>query len=1177
MHSLVNSLNKFAFHANNCAKCKKQQLIGWILDSGASLHFTSSKESFIDFEEIRDAPIVQTASANAPLKITGKGTIILSHYVETNGRRVPAYTRIYPVHYIPGLSVSLLSMGCFLRHNQEVKGNVDRITFYSEDTLKPLLTAYPNAPMDAIFWVNPPDRNTATFASVSTIYKVDYDVWHKRFGHPSKDVLRRAKELENFPSDLIIPEHPPLCRGCAEGKLHSKSYPESPSRARKPFDLVHSDLKEFPTVSYSKYKFFVSFLDDCSSHAWVVLLRRKSDTIAAFRHFIAMIKNQFNTTLKEFMTDSGGEYKSKEFDELLKNSGIKTRTSVPYAHQQNGRAERFNRTLMDKAQALRFDACLPQSWWEFAILHANYLYNRTPVRRLEWRTPYEHIYGKVPNVGDLRVFGCGAYVHIPPEVRVNKLSPRGELMIFLGYPQGVKGYLFMRLPNNVLFTGTTAIFDENMMPKCSTVKRRSYTPIGDKIPSNNEVPPIPQEAADDDDPPRHRRSPSPDNRDDAEVKDDGPPQHSPPRTPPRQQEVLPPAQRQPPPPPRKSGRERRVPFKPDNVYGNRNPVQIEQEDRRRALGKEREIPRQGVSPPPHNSEQQQVPGPSSAEPRGNYRDAPRDIPEDLAKLAQEGGVDFINYLLAKALPDAQADDGTLPSSSSPREWTFRDILQMPKGLQQEWKKACHEELEALRRRQVFELTELPPGHKAIKNRWVFDIKTDGRKKARLVAKGFSQVEGIHYDEIFSPVVRFETVRLMFALAALEGWHISGLDVKNAFLYGKLDEELYMEQPEGFKVKGQERKVLRLRRALYGLKQAALVWWRELANSLKQLGFKRLYSDAGLFICRHDDGTFAIIVAYVDDILFVGPNRSFIQSKKKLFMDKWECRDLGDCQEFLRMRIRRKGRSIILDQCSYLNKVVERFGMTNAKFAQTPLPTGYQPTLNQGEVNPQLRSEFQQVVGSLLYIMLGTRPDIAYAVTKLAQFAANPSKEHLDKARYIVRYLAGTSNYALVFNGASNKGLIAYTDSDYAADPIKRRSTTGFLFKLANGIISWQSRAQKTIALSATEAEYMALSDCSRQAVWIQNILSELGLNTKAVPICADNEGGIFIASNPVQERRTKHIDVRYHYVRDLVEQKRVEIVWVPTDDNIADMFTKNLGHIKFLKFRSKLGLEFYSS
>jgi len=225
----------------------------------------------------------------------------------------------------------------------------------------------------------------------------------------------------------------------------------------------------------------------------------------------------------------------------------------------------------------------------------------------------------------------------------------------------------------------------------------------------------------------------------------------------------------------------------------------------------------------------------------------------------------------------------------------------------------------------------------------------------------------------------------------------------------------------------------------------------------------------------------------------------------------------------------------------------------------------------------MRTLFQQIIGSLLYIMLRTRPDIAFAVTKLAQHAANPSKKHLDKAKYILRYLAGTVKYALVYKGASNKGLIAYTDSDYAADPVKCQSTTGYHLKLANGIISWQSRAQKTIALSATEAEYMALSDCSRQVVWIQNIFNELGLPVKPTQICTDNEGGIFIASNPVQERCTKHIDVRFHYVRDLIEQKRIDVVWIPTDENSTDIFTKNLGYIKFEKFRSMLGLEFYSS
>ena len=213
-----------------------------------------------------------------------------------------------------------------------------------------------------------------------------------------------------------------------------------------------------------------------------------------------------------------------------------------------------------------------------------------------------------------------------------------------------------------------------------------------------------------------------------------------------------------------------------------------------------------------------VPGPSSPASGECYHDSPLDSgsgsgseqqedsePQDsdqqdsdsqLARLAQEGEVGLMNYLLAKAV----ADNKPLLNTSSPREWTFRDILRMPNKLQEEWKKACLEQLESLRKQQVFELIDLPHGRKAIKNRWVFDIKTDGRKKARLVAKGFSQVEGIDYDEIFSPVVRFETVRIMFGLATLNNWHISGLDVKTAFLYGKLDEEIYMEQPEGFKIK-----------------------------------------------------------------------------------------------------------------------------------------------------------------------------------------------------------------------------------------------------------------------------------------------------------------------------------------------------------------------------------------
>ena len=424
-------------------------------------------------------------------------------------------------------------------------------------------------------------------------------------------------------------------------------------------------------------------------------------------------------------------------------------------------------------------------------------------------------------------------------------------------------------------------------------------------------------------------------------------------------------------------------------------------------------------------------------------------------------------------------------------------------------------------------------------------------------------------------MRFETVRLMFALASLEGWYITSLDVRNAFLYGKLDEEIYMEQPEGFKIKGQEHKVLRLRRALYGLKQAALSWWKELAGSMKKLGFKRLSSDAGLFVYKTKTDLIVAVV-YVDDAMFFGKNKTLVMQKKQEFMDTWECRDLGEVQEFLRMCIKHKGNKIYLDQVVYLEKVLEHFGMQNAKATKTPLIEGYNPSENKEVVDPKLCAKYQSIIGSLLYLMLGTRPDICHAVTKLSQFAANPSQDHLDRAHSICRYLAGTKNFALVYDGDSQKGIYAYTDSDWAADKIKRRSITGYFFKLANGIFSWRTHAQKTVALSSTEAEYMAMSDCSRQAMWIKTLLSELGLTLSAIPIYGDNQGSIFIGSNPVQERRTKHIDIRYHYIRQCIEDKNIELMFIEGSNNPADMFTKNLGNIKFSKFRETLGLEFYS-
>ena len=544
--------------------------------------------------------------------------------------------------------------------------------------------------------------------------------------------------------------------------------------------------------------------------------------------------------------------------------------------------------------------------------------------------------------------------------------------------------------------------------------------------------------------------------------------------------------------------------------------------------------------------------------------------EDVQKMCEEGGTNLVHFLMGKALTTQD------PQVENVCNWSYKDIARLPQAEQKLWQLACQEELNMLHKRKVFELVDHPRDRKVIKNQWVFDVKSDGRKKAHLVVKGFSQVKGLDFDQVFSPVVRFETVHLMLALAALENWYITGLDIQSTYLYGKLDEEIYMEQPEGFAVPRQERKVLHLWHALYGLKQAGLAWWCTLDESLKELGFEHLKSEAGIFFYQKKGTNVVVGIIYVDDALFCGPNKAVVDSIKVQFMRKWECRDLGEPNEFLQMRITCKGRAIHLDQCTYLQKVIERCGMLNAKSAGTPLPAGYYATKNTEPIDVELCSHFQMVIGSLLYLMLGTRPDIAFAVTHLLRHSANPSQDHLGKALYICCYLIGTSKYSLVYNGGSGAGLTTCTDLDWGSDPTSCLSQTGFYLKLADGLISWTSRAQKTITYLSTEAEYMALSDCARQVTWIWSLLGELGYKLNAIPICGDNQGSIFMASNPVMEPRSKHIDIRYHGVHESIANGKVELFFIDGAENPTDLLTKNLPREKFVKFRAQLGLQFPS-
>jgi hypothetical protein len=309
---------------------------------------------------------------------------------------------------------------------------------------------------------------------------IDYDIMHRRFAHPSMDVLQHASgNTQGFPNILFLRENQIFPR-CAEEKMTCSSFPASDQWSAKPFDKVHMDLKSMLMRSYRRYNFFLILFDDCTSHGLTVNLKHKSDADLAIWQFIAKIETQYGKTIHEFQINPGGEFKSKELTEFLKELGVNILTSVPHMHQQNGHAERFIRIIMNKSQAIHLESCAPQSWWEFSVNCAIHVYNCTPIMHHNLKMPFENLEQMKPDVRHLRVFGCGAYVFLPEEVCHNKLNPKSKLMTFIGYPQGVKGYLFMRSLNNVLFTAVQALFDETLYPKCPDMRHLGYTPAPDQ-------------------------------------------------------------------------------------------------------------------------------------------------------------------------------------------------------------------------------------------------------------------------------------------------------------------------------------------------------------------------------------------------------------------------------------------------------------------------------------------------------------------------------------------------------------------------------------------------------------------------------------------------------------------------------------------------------------------------
>ena len=1053
----------------------------WIVDSGATDHITKDRGAFEEYRRIPEGSKWIYVGNNSRVAVKGIGTCRL---VLDGGKTL----LLHDVLFAPDIRrniisvVVLMGLGYSWYFHDNVCDLVCNKSYIGSGQVSNGFIV-----ISTMCALNSFNESFSMVASTSnSSYENDVLKWHSRLGHIGSarmDRLAKSGLLSNVTKvDMSTCEH------CLVGKTCRKPFGTG-TRAEYPLHLVHSDICGPLNVRTRHGKsYFITFIDDFTRFGHVYLISHKHEALDCFKRYMSLVENQLERKIKVLRTDRGGEYQSIPFKELCDEKGIVHQLTMPYTPQQNGVAERRNRTLMEMVRSMMAQANLPVTYWGDALLTATFILNRVPSKSVS-TTPYELWTHRTPDLDFLKPWGCASYAHISSH-RLGKLGPRGRKCIFIRYSETSKGYVFISQEENggiTEFESRDVTFLENEFPRQGEINQDlslfetldhegSLHPSGSFNPNGGDIP--------------HLDTPM-DNTNETILTPSG-----------------------------------SIP------YGNHDPSGSQQ-------GLNSQIRRSS-----------------------RVRSAPLRFEEEFPET-------FMAGLL-------QEDDE--PSS-------FEEAVSCP--AKDKWISAMNEELESMKINQVWELVDLPTGRRAIGNKWVLKIKqkADGsieRYKARLVAKGFTQQEGIDYEETFSPVVRFTSIRLILALVAGLDLELHQMDVKTAFLNGELDEEIYMDQPTGFVKEGNEHKVCKLLKSIYGLKQSSRQWYFRFQEVVLSNGFTMIDEDNCVYTKR-SKGQFIIMSLYVDDILIAGNDKQFVMEIKAWLSSNFEMKDMGEATYILGVKISRdRSRKLLsLSQETYIKKILERFSMQDCKSFDTPISKCDTLSL---EMCPKTQKETDQMkmvpyanaVGSLMYAMMCTRPDICHAVGMVSRYQSNPGQGHWKAVKRVLRYLKGTTDLALCYQG-SDLQLEGYTDADWAGDLDERRSTSGFVFLLGNGAISWSSKKQTCIALSTMEAEFVAFSTAAQEAVWLRNFLDHLmdASDSGPVPINCDSQAAIAYTKNPKFHCKTKHIDLRYKFARDYVKHKMVDIRYVSTHDMIADPLTKAIPRDVFCKHTKSQGLRRY--
>ena len=586
-------------------------------------------------------------------------------------------------------------------------------------------------------------------------------------------------------------------------------------------------------------------------------------------------------------------------------------------------------------------------------------------------------------------------------------------------------------------------------------------------------------------------------------------------------------------------------------------------------------------------------------------ETPDNDQERVADYPPENLEDFVNE--AEETPyqdtptlDPQPEDTYMEENDPPvggTSWsTFQDELQEwamlavePTNINEvraskdskHWFQAMQKELDELNKQKTWDLVPLPPGKKALKGRWVMKLKElpsgNNLYKARWVAKGFQQRPGVDYTETFANTVQPVTYRILLAIGAYLDWEIQQWDIKSAYPNAPLHDEVYVVQPTGYEDAKYRDYVCKCNKALYGLKQAAREWQLHLKQLLAKLDFLPLKTDQGVFTRTRNSVT-VILVTYVDDILVMATSQTQINEVRQSLGKDLEIKDLGAVNTFLGIKITRNRvkRSITLSQGAYTKKILSRAGRPHKPSSNRTVPVKLSTRLeaNNDQATPEAIYQYQQDIGSLMYLMCKTRVDLTYPVGMLARFMGNPSISHRQALDQVWNYLQTSPILGIKYQSKSLQA-IGYSDSDWGGDLESRKSTSGYIWTLGSGAIAWNSRLQKTVALSSCEAEYMALREAVKEQLYIGQVIQELPIPQPKPAwnqLYGDNQSSIELAKDPKHHARTKHMDIHYHFVRDHVQGGMTKLDYIPTEQQLADPLTKAVDRQKIDRFLSEIGL-----